>query len=80
MRAILEFVYEEERKANKIARLLEIDNTVVPIKVKSKNLGNKVITEIEHESLKTLLTTLEDVLFCEWIIDKVLRAVENVGH
>ncbi len=80
MRAILEFVYEEERKANKIARLLEIDNTVVPIKVKSENVGNKVITEIEHESLKTLLTTLEDVLFCEWIIDKVLRAVENVGH
>jgi len=77
MKAELEFFYEDEKKAKKIAYLLEIDNRATPIKIKTENIGNKVVTKIEHKNLPTFLATIEDVIFCETIIEKIIKIGEN---
>jgi len=84
MKARLEFFYQSKEEAEKVAYLLEIDNRATPINVKTKNIANRVITEIEHGNLPTLLATIEDVIFCEAIIDRIIKVIEgenrNAGH
>lgn len=73
-RGRLEFVYPNEKDAGSVARLLELDNQVLPRKLKVRTVqeGTSVVTWIEHESLGTFQAAVEDLLFCERLIEDLL--------
>lgn len=70
-----EFTYSSERVAMAVSTLLEVDNAVAPkkLKVKSISEGNKVVTYIEHRKLNTFFATIEDLLFCERLIEELVE-------
>ncbi|NOZ59765.1 MAG: hypothetical protein GXO66_09380 [Euryarchaeota archaeon] len=74
-RAELVFLYSSEEEAELVARLLELDNRMAPkgIKVRTEPLGREVITRAEHPSVGTLFATIDDLLFCEKLIDEMMR-------
>jgi hypothetical protein len=74
-RGKFEFVYRDEQDAGTVAQLLELDNQVLPRKLKVRTIqeGRKVITQVEHESLGTFQAAVEDLLFCERLIEGLLR-------
>ncbi len=74
-RAELVFSYRDEKEAELVAQLLELDNRAAPrgIKVTTRRLGKEVLTVAEHSSAGTLFATVDDILFCEKIIDEVMR-------
>jgi len=69
------FEYETEKKAKHIAEILEIDNRIAPkeLRVKTFSRGKKVITRIGEVNVKTLLATVDDLLFCERVIKEVIE-------
>ncbi|MEE8167978.1 MAG: KEOPS complex subunit Pcc1 [Candidatus Hydrothermarchaeales archaeon] len=76
-KARVEFRYEDRETAEKIARLLEIDNRVAPRKLKLKTYseGDRVITVFEHGKLNTFLATIDDLLFSEKLIEGLIGYV-----
>ncbi len=70
---MLEFEYSTEREAELVARLLEIDNRVGNIDIKTHAEGKKVITVLEHEKTGTFIATIEDLLFTERLISNLLE-------
>lgn len=72
MRAKIEFRYKDAKTAQKISYLLEVDNRIAPKKIKTESSGNRVITHIEQEKLSTLLATIDDLLFCEKLIEDLV--------
>ena len=73
-RGRFEFVYRDEQDAGTVAQLLELDNRVLPRKLKVRTVqeGKRVITRVEHESLGTFQAAVEDLLFCERLIEGLL--------
>ena len=71
-KAKIEFKYKDAETAQKISYLLEVDNKVTPKKIKTESRGNRVITHIQHEKLSTLLATIDDLLFCERLIEELV--------
>lgn len=73
--AEIAFEYETEKKAKQIAEILEIDNRIAPkeLRVKTFARGRKVITHIGEVNIKTLLATVDDLLFCERVIKEVIE-------
>ncbi|MFH1774119.1 MAG: KEOPS complex subunit Pcc1 [Methanobacteriota archaeon] len=85
-KAKIEFRYKDAKTAQKISYLLEVDNkipkvgatplrlaiAIAPKKIKTESRGNRVITHIEHEKLGTLLATIDDLLFCERLIEDLV--------
>lgn len=80
MKAKIEFRYKDAKTAQKISYLLEIDNKIpfglacasTSKKIKTESRGNRVITHIEQEKLSTLLATIDDLLFCERLIEDLI--------
>ena len=74
-KARIEFEYKNEKTARLVSQLLEIDNKVAPrkLRIKTKNVGVKVITNIEHDKLNTFLATIDDLLFCERLIENLIE-------
>lgn len=71
MRARLEFGYDDEAKAERIAMLLELDNRIAPRRLRISTVGKglKVVTTFQHEKLNTFQATVEDLLFSEKLIE-----------
>ncbi len=71
-KAEIEFKYRDAKTAQKISYLLELDNKISPRKIKTESKGNRVTTRIEHKKLSTLLATIDDLLFCEQLIEELV--------
>ncbi len=82
VRVRLEFGYEDESKADKISRLLELDNRIAPRSLKLATIreGGKIITTFEHERLNTIQATIEDLLFSEKLIEGVVNYAGHKSH
>lgn len=78
----LEFGYADESKADKISRLLELDNRIAPRSLKLATIreGGKIITTFEHERLNTIQATIEDLLFSEKLIEGVVNYAGHKSH
>ncbi len=74
MKCVIVFEYETEEDAEIVSKVLEIDNKFAPKKLKviSKRIGKKVVNYIEHESYRTFYATVEDLIFTERLISKIL--------
>ncbi len=74
MKCVIIFEYESEEEAEIVAKVLEIDNRFAPkkLKVKSKRIGKRVVNYVEHNSYKTFHATIDDLLFTERIISRIL--------
>ena len=74
MKCVIVFEYETEEDAEIVSKVLEIDNKFAPkkLKKKKKRIGKKVVNYIEHESYRTFYATVEDLIFTERLISKIL--------
>jgi hypothetical protein len=66
----LKFHYEKREDANIGLKSLNPDN-IGPISTKLED--NKLIYQIKENSLKTFLATVDDLLFCEMMVERVLE-------
>jgi Transcription factor Pcc1 len=70
IKARIKFEYQTEKQAKIALKSLHPDNTR---SIKSHIMGNKLIYDINGDSLNTFLATVDDLLFCEMIVEKVLE-------
>jgi aspartokinase-like uncharacterized kinase len=64
----LEFVYQDEQKAENILKTVDVDNYGY---VEAVVEGSRIISKIEAKNLKSLLHTLDDYLSCITIAEKI---------
>jgi hypothetical protein len=59
-------IVTESQNASAVAGSLNVDNVALGcLKIKSAVLGGKVVTEIDANSIGTMLATIDDVLRCQ---------------
>ena len=78
MKAQITLRYEEEKEAEAIANAVSPDNKKTPssLSIKTASRGNQVITYMKcSEKIPTLIATIDDLLSCVSVAEKVLRAV-----
>ena len=62
------------KDAKSMAKSLEIDNcSLEGLSIKSNSSQNEVTTRIESNSIATLLNTIDDVLCCQMVAEKVIE-------
>jgi hypothetical protein len=66
----IKFEYETEKQAKITLKSLNPDNIGF---IKSYVVENKLIYDISGDSLNTFLATVDDLLFCEIMVEKVLE-------
>ena len=64
------FEYKNKKIAENIAKSIRIDNYQF---VKTKTKENKIISEIESESLPSMLHTIDDYLSCVGVAEKMIK-------
>jgi tRNA threonylcarbamoyladenosine modification (KEOPS) complex Pcc1 subunit len=69
VRCKLTLEYDSYESAEKVHKSVEMDNLGY---LTSRISGNKIIAEIEAESIKSLLHTLDDFLACTNIATKIV--------
>lgn len=74
IKAKISIEYEDEEKAELSFNSLNPDNYEF---VKSKKEGNKVNFDIESSSLGSFLLTVDDLIVCENMVEKVLSMQES---
>lgn len=76
-KARFEFTYDDEMNAEKVAKLLDLDNRIAPrnLKLVTFKEGVTVITMFQHEKLNTFQATIEDLLFSEKLIEGLVSYV-----
>jgi len=63
----------ESRDAKNLAKALDVDNVKLEnLKIKSRARGKKIITELESNNLNTLLSTLDDIISCQMVAEKLI--------
>ncbi|RLI88757.1 MAG: hypothetical protein DRO65_04710 [Candidatus Altiarchaeales archaeon] len=63
----------ESKDAKVVSKSLDIDNVLLDnLKIKTYDHGNKVVTEIKTTNLKSLLNTIEDLLQCYSVAEKLV--------
>jgi len=62
--------YEDEKETNSILNSIEVDNLNY---VQSKKKGKTLITNIESNSISSLIHTLDDYLACVSIAEKIIK-------
>lgn len=63
----------ESRNAKPISRAIDIDNVrLEDLKIETKFDDGKIITEIESRSMNSLLATLDDIIHCQIVAEKVI--------
>jgi len=65
----LSLEFDSPDSAEKVQRSVELDNLGY---VESRVDGNRIIAEIEAESIKSLLHTLDDFLACTAVASKIV--------
>ena len=64
----------ESMGAKSISRAIGIDNILLEnLKIETKYKNEKIITEIESKSMNSLLATLDDIIHCQIVAEKVIR-------
>jgi hypothetical protein len=72
--ASITFEYNDNREAEVVAKMLEVDNRVSPkkLKIETASRDNMVITSIEHEQPGTIFATVDDLIFTEKLISSII--------
>ncbi|ODS43011.1 MAG: hypothetical protein MSIBF_07135 [Candidatus Altiarchaeales archaeon IMC4] len=69
--AILEV---ESKNAAVVAKSTHVDNVDMEgLRIKTYSKDNLVITKVESDSIRTLLNTLDDVIYCQGLAQKNLN-------
>ena len=64
------FEYKNREDAENIAKTVGVDNYIF---VKTETKENKIISEIESESLPSMLHTIDDYLSCVGVAEKMIK-------
>lgn len=72
IKAQIKFVYHKEFQAKNIHESLKPDNMDF---IHSHVENNNLIYELEGNSLRTILATVDDLIFCEMMSEKVLDSI-----
>ncbi len=64
------FEYKNKEDVENIAKTVTVDNYIF---VKTKTKDNKIISEIESESLPSMLHTIDDYLACVGVAEKMIK-------
>jgi hypothetical protein len=69
------YTYRDEKTAELMARLLELDNSFASrdLQVETHLRGMDVETLVRHQNLNTLLNTIDDLVFSEKLISSLLE-------
>jgi Transcription factor Pcc1 len=68
------FEYETESQARMVLRSLKPDNIDFR---KSYTENNLLICKLSGDSLRTILATMDDLLFCEMMTEKITDLIEG---
>ena len=68
--AKISFEYQIAEQAINASKSLKPDNMEF---INSCIFNNRLICNINSESLKTILATVDDLLFCEMMVEKILE-------
>lgn len=70
IKAKISFKYEAPKEAQIALKSLDPDNMGC---IDSHVSGNKLVFDLNGDSLNTFLATVDDLLFCEMMVEKVLE-------
>jgi len=70
IKAWISFEYTEAKQSNIALKSLEPDNMNF---INSYTDGNTLICNLNGDSLRTVLSTADDLLFCEMMVEKILE-------
>lgn len=70
IKAQIRFEYETKKQATVALKSLKPDNIG---HIKSYIRENKMVYDINSDSLNSFLATVDDLLFCEMMVEKVLE-------
>ncbi len=70
----IKFIYETEKEALVALGSINPDNMDF---VNAHVQGNDLICDLESGSLKTILATMDDLLFCEMMAEKIIEFTNN---
>lgn len=73
IKASINFEYQTPKQAKIALKSLQPDNKGF---IDSYNIDNKLICNLKGDSLKTILATTDDLIFCEMMVEKVLELVK----
>jgi hypothetical protein len=64
----------ESMDKESVARALQVDNLVnmKNLKINTEVEGKKIVTTLKTNSIKTLLNTLDDLIYCQMVAEKSL--------
>ena len=74
-RATITFKYKDEKEAEVVFRMLDVDNKASPktLKIETVKRESEVITTIEHENPGTIFATVDDLIFTEKLISGLVE-------
>ena len=62
--------YETQKEAEAVAKAVSVDNYQF---MKTKVLGNQVVSTVESEKISSLIHTLDDFLACVGVAERVVK-------
>jgi len=63
----------ESKDAKSVASALDIDNVKLEkLRVETKSERGKILTRIESDSVNTLINTLDDIIRCQIVAEKII--------
>lgn len=63
----------ESKDAESVASALDIDNVKLEkLRVETKTEKDKILTRIESNSINTLINTLDDIIRCQIVAEKII--------
>ena len=65
------FDYKNKKNAENIAKTVGVDNYIF---VKTKTKENRIMSEIESNSIPSMLHTIDDYLACVGVAEKMTKA------
>jgi len=65
------FDYKNKKNAENIAKTVGVDNYIF---VKTKTKENRIMSEIESNSIPSMLHTIDDYLACVGVAEKMIKA------
>ncbi len=82
MEAEIHLVYDDWREAKAISEAISPDNVKTPkdISIETTREKNRITTAIRYEgkNLRTLMSTIDDLLSCVSVAEKTFSAVKNL--
>ena len=63
------FEYKNKKNAESIAKSIKVDNYIF---VKTKTKDNKIMSEIESDSIPSMLHTIDDYLSCVGVAENII--------